>query len=291
MGISTKKFLIVVLSLTLLFLVSCGDRPTGSGSEKKLSNYAGVYEGGGQKITINSNGSIDIDGQNIPANSITQNGNTFSFDIDGVKYSLTFNSDTEVECTKNGTQIPLTKKPESGGGGSSGNDIDNQINALFDKFPKPSTAPENAVNDNSLNGNYKSDGNLTLFPDETEVINYYDGSTKEDFIKNDKGKIGFLDIASGKATGYVDDKSEQGKFFENAQIYKNNSSEKYYAVAETKSDDGSNNFYIEFNKDDSSGNLTSFKIMRLVRANRGGYNYAVQQTYTGTLIKDTSSGN
>ena len=31
MGISTKKFLIVVLSLTLLFLVSCGDRPTGSG--------------------------------------------------------------------------------------------------------------------------------------------------------------------------------------------------------------------------------------------------------------------
>ena len=286
MGISTKKFLIVVLSLTLLFLVSCGDRPTGSGSEKKLSNYAGVYEGGGQKITINSDGSININEQNIPASDITQNGNTFSFDIDGVKYSLTFNSDTEVECTKNGTQIPLTKKPESGGGGSSGNDIDNQINALFDKFPKPSTAPENAVNDNSLNGNYKSDGNLTLFPDETEVINYYDGSTKEDFIKNDKGKIGFLDIAGGKATGYVDDKT-LGKFFENVQIYKN-SSGKYYAVAETKSDYGSNNFYIEFDKD-SSGKLTSFKIMRLVRANGGGYNYAVQQTYTGTLIKDTSS--
>ena len=30
MGISTKKFLTIILSISLLFLVSCGDRPTGS---------------------------------------------------------------------------------------------------------------------------------------------------------------------------------------------------------------------------------------------------------------------
>ena len=165
-------------------------------------------------------------------------------------------------------------------------DVDNQINALFDKFPKPSTATDTTINDNSLDGNYKSEGNLTIVPDETDAINYL--WTKEDFIKNEAEKAGFLDIAGGKATGYRDDKSERGKLFENAQIYEN-SSGKYYAIAETKDDYGSNNCYIEFDKD-SSGNLTSFKIMQLIRVNAGENNYAIQQTYTGTLIKDTSSG-
>ena len=197
-----KKILTIILSIGLLFLVSCGDRPTGSG------------------------------------------------------------------------------------------DVDNQINALFDKFPKPSTAPENAVNDNSLDGNYESDGNLAIVLDETDAINY-PGATKEDIIKNEAAKAGFLEISGGKATGYVDYKSQDGKLFENVQIYK--SSGKYYAVKEitTPFEEGNSrtdNFYIEFNKDDSNGNLTSFKIMQLVRINSRGNNYAVQKTYSGTLIKDTSSG-
>ena len=105
-----KKFLTIILSISLLVVISCGDKPTDSGSEKKLSHYAGVYEGGGEKITINPDGSIDIKEQNIPASDITKNGNTFSFDIDGVKYSLTFKSDTEVEFNKDGTHIPITKE-------------------------------------------------------------------------------------------------------------------------------------------------------------------------------------
>ena len=130
---NNKKFLIAALSLILLFLVRCGDKPTDSGSEKKLSHYAGVWEGGGQKITINSDGSFNIDGRNIPASDITKNGNTFSFDIDGVKHSLTFKSDTEVEFKKGETQIPITKNP------------DKLISSIPEAKGEPATDLENAT--------------------------------------------------------------------------------------------------------------------------------------------------
>ena len=169
----------------------------------------------------------------------------------------------------------------SGGGSSSGNDIDSQINALFDKFPKTTGNP---VSDSSLNGNYNSQNKLTIDKNETETIN--NNETKEDLINRDIGKEISLEIKDGKVT-CKSAPTHPETYLDGKQLY--NSSGKYNAVEEktTTFEEGGNdkrNYYIEFIKD-SSGNLTSFKFMELTRVKAGEHNYAVQQTYTGTLIK------
>ena len=60
MGISTKKFLTIILAISLLFAISCGDRPTGS-------------------TPIQSEATTTIDGKQVKITFYDANNNKVSF--------------------------------------------------------------------------------------------------------------------------------------------------------------------------------------------------------------------
>ena len=275
----------------------------------------GVYEGGEEKITINSDGSFNINGQYIPASDITKNGNTFSFKnpADGAEYSLTFKSDTEVEFKKNGEQIPLTKNPESGGGGSSGNDIDNQINALFDSIPNPTGLPATDLSElagSTGTATYKGTATVS---DLTIIGNYAElaGMTEEELREQAKKEVNnlYLTIANNLATfGEIISGSEgseqQSPSFTDKQLLKDGS--KYSADAEEiYNEEGvssKNKYYIEFTKSGDDINITYIIVISMkgrmptdqdsegnpIDTDYKDVNYGIKIIYKGTLTKQAN---
>ena len=158
-------------------------------------------------------------------------------------------------------------------------DVDNQIDALLTSFPKPTGNP---ISDSSLN-NYKINDKLAIDTKETKLINY--NQSKEDFNKENAEKEISLEINNGMVTCKSVSTSTE-ILIDGKQLYDDN---KKYSAFEEKyyPGDGVNNtslYYIEFDI-----NTLTFKFTELIRIS-GTYNYAYQATYTGTLIKDTSSG-
>ncbi len=124
-----KTIFILVLSLILLFAVSCSNEDkTGSGGTRTLSYYAGdwwwVVDGEEKRfLTINADGSVivygDPDTTTIPSTSITRNSDTSYTQHDAeknAKMHFNFTSDTEgtirFEDVGSGSMsdIPVTKK-------------------------------------------------------------------------------------------------------------------------------------------------------------------------------------
>ena len=295
---NNKKFLIAALSLILLFSVSCGDKPTDSGNEKKSSPYAGVWEGGEEKITINSDGSFNINGQYIPASDITKNGNTFSFKnpADGAEYSLTFKSDTEVEFKKNGEQIPLTKNPDKPTGSSPSNpvNIDEIINSIPTTEGKPTATDLNveAVYTGKLTGSY-----TTIIGEESGSGEIQGGGTEFILaITNNFIHFGYIDTEYTESPdGNPTSPTKTTRIvLTNAKLYKDGS---LYIAG--KNEEGIGNFgfeleqlpcknicYIEFTK---PGDNTEIK--RAIDATSfESKNFVNKLEYKGTLTKDTSSG-
>ena len=125
-----KTFLITLLSLTLLFSISCSDaykpsdkEPSDKDGTRTLSYYAGDwYSIDKHKFTINADGSVIIKfalNNKIPSTSITKNSDT-SYTGTGYYAATYFNihfnftSDTEGTMTGEGTfeheNCAVTKK-------------------------------------------------------------------------------------------------------------------------------------------------------------------------------------
>ena len=130
-----KTFLISLLSLTLLFSISCSDayKPSDKDGTRTLSYYAGDWWGSpeeegeatvelAQKIfTINANGSVIIifaNNKEIPSTSITKNSDTSYTYYDATENSymhFNFTSDTEGTMTagvnsENSMSVKVTKR-------------------------------------------------------------------------------------------------------------------------------------------------------------------------------------
>ena len=112
-----KTFLISLLSLTLLFSISCSDayKPSDKDGTRTLSYYVGdwwgiLYKGGKESVifTITADGSVIIYGEtetqnmNIPSTSITKNSDTsytyYDATDNGYMY-FNFTSDTLGKIT------------------------------------------------------------------------------------------------------------------------------------------------------------------------------------------------
>ena len=126
-----KTFLITLLSLTLLFSISCSDayKPNDEDGTRTLSYYAGNWfgifseESGETNIfTINADGSVIMrlgGNETVPSTSITKNSDTsYTYHDAGMNASMHFNftSDTEgtitLEDIGSGSRMdyPVTKK-------------------------------------------------------------------------------------------------------------------------------------------------------------------------------------
>ena len=119
-----KIFLITLLSLTLLFLISCSDayKPSGEDGTRTLSYYAGDWwvsvEGEEQRfLTINADGSVIIYGDpdtiTIPSTDITKNSDTSYTYYDATEHAgmdFNFTSDTKGTVVDNVGTLHITKK-------------------------------------------------------------------------------------------------------------------------------------------------------------------------------------
>ena len=118
-----KKILTIILSIGLLFLVSCGDRPTGSDTGRTLSYYAGNWWGKDSPqeaekhlITIEDNGSavyhskggdITIITEQIKRNSDT----SYTANFNNMTANINFDSDTTGTAQiDNNPKTTITKK-------------------------------------------------------------------------------------------------------------------------------------------------------------------------------------
>ena len=120
-----KTFLITLLSLTLLFSISCSDayKPSGEDGTRTLSYYAGdwwvSFEGGEQHLfTINADGSVILkidDGseRTIPPTDITKNSDTSYIYYNATENTIlgfNFTSDTKGTVVDGTTVLNVTKK-------------------------------------------------------------------------------------------------------------------------------------------------------------------------------------
>ena len=119
-----KTFLISLLSLTLLFSISCSDayKPSGEDGTRTLSYYAGDWwvsvEGEEQRfLTINADGSVIIYGDpdtiTIPSTDITKNSDTSYTYYDATEHAgmdFNFTSDTKGTVVDNVGTLHITKK-------------------------------------------------------------------------------------------------------------------------------------------------------------------------------------
>ena len=119
-----KTFLISLLSLTLLFSISCSDayKPSGEDGTRTLSYYAGDWwvsvEGEEQRfLTINADGSVIIYGDpdtiTIPSTDITKNSDTSYTYYDATEHAgmdFNFTSDTKGTVVDSAGTLHITKK-------------------------------------------------------------------------------------------------------------------------------------------------------------------------------------
>ena len=117
-----KTFLITLLSLTLLFSISCSDAYKPSDETRTLSYYAGDWwvsvEGEEQRfLTINADGSVIIYGDpdtiTIPSTDITKNSDTSYTYYDATEHAgmdFNFTSDTKGTVVDNVGTLHITKK-------------------------------------------------------------------------------------------------------------------------------------------------------------------------------------
>ena len=119
-----KTFLISLLSLTLLFSISCSDayKPSDKDGTRTLSYYVGdwwgiLYKGGKESVifTITADGSVKFIayGEPIPSTSITKNNDTsYTYYDEASNGSMHFNftSDTEGTMTESQNSVKVTKK-------------------------------------------------------------------------------------------------------------------------------------------------------------------------------------
>ena len=120
----SKKILTIILSIGLLFLVSCGDRPTGSDTGRTLSYYAGNWWGKDSPqeaekhlITIENDGSavyhsskggdITIIPEQIKRNSDT----SYTANFNNMTANINFDSDTTGTAQiDNNPKTTITKR-------------------------------------------------------------------------------------------------------------------------------------------------------------------------------------
>ena len=117
-----KTFLITLLSLTLLFSISCSDAYKPSDETRTLSYYAGDWwvsvEGEEQRfLTINADGSVIIYGDpdtiTILSTDITKNSDTSYTYYDATEHAgmdFNFTSDTKGTVVDNVGTLHITKK-------------------------------------------------------------------------------------------------------------------------------------------------------------------------------------
>ena len=116
-----KTSLISLLSLTLLFSISCSNEGTTGGGTRTLSYYAGdwwgIIQGSAESVifTINADGSVNIPAGDttIPSTSITKNSDTsYTYYDEASDGSMNFNftSDTEGTMTEGQMSAKVTKK-------------------------------------------------------------------------------------------------------------------------------------------------------------------------------------
>ena len=120
---NNKKFLIAVLSLILLFAISCNEDKTGSGGET-IYNVVGIWMGTDEKgqqreaIKIEEGNKVSFpdtkDGWEPPITA-TRNGNTYTVNVSNIgEVNIIFTSDTtgKIEIPTTGNSINITKKPQ-----------------------------------------------------------------------------------------------------------------------------------------------------------------------------------
>ena len=117
-----KIFLITLLSLTLLFSISCSNEGTTGGGTRTLSYYAGDWwvsvEGEEQRLlTINADGSVIIYGDpdtiTIPSTDITKNSDTSYIYYNATENTIlgfNFTSDTKGTVVDSAGPLHITKK-------------------------------------------------------------------------------------------------------------------------------------------------------------------------------------
>lgn len=113
--------LIILLSLILLFSISCKSNEDPKTEEKTFASYAGTWWGDFGKgveealITINTDGSFTILNANtqVPSSAITKSSDTsYTVSYEGATMIFNFSSDTQATVDFGGGSqpIPITRK-------------------------------------------------------------------------------------------------------------------------------------------------------------------------------------